>query len=43
LKGTKYFGLSYFKVDDFNVISYSNSDFVGDKENGVNFRLSHDF
>jgi hypothetical protein len=35
LKGTQDFGLKYSKVDDFNLIGYFNSDFVGDKENGV--------
>jgi hypothetical protein len=35
LKGTPDFGLKYTKVDDFNLIGYSDSDFDGDKENGV--------
>jgi hypothetical protein len=35
LKGIKYFGLGYSKLDDFNLIKYSDSDFVRDKENGV--------
>jgi hypothetical protein len=35
LKGTQYFGLRYSKVDDFNLIRYSDTDFVGDKKNGV--------
>jgi hypothetical protein len=35
LKGTKDFGLKYSKVDEFNPIGHSNSDFVGNKENGV--------
>jgi hypothetical protein len=35
LKGTQDFGLRYSKVDDFNLIEYYDSDFVGDKENGV--------
>jgi hypothetical protein len=35
LKGTQDFGLRYSKVDDFNLIGYFDSDFVGDKENGV--------
>jgi hypothetical protein len=35
LKGTQDFRLKYYKVDDFNLIGYSNSDFDGDKENGV--------
>jgi hypothetical protein len=35
LKGTQDFGLKYSKVDDFNLIGYFDSDFVGDKENGV--------
>jgi hypothetical protein len=30
-KGIQYFRLKYSKVDDFNLIGYSNSDFVGDK------------
>jgi hypothetical protein len=33
LKGTQDFGLKYSKVDDFNPIGYSDSDFDGDKEN----------
>jgi hypothetical protein len=40
LKRTQDFGLKYSKVDDFNLIGYSDSDFVGDKENNVNFILS---
>jgi hypothetical protein len=35
LKGTQDFGLKYSKVNDSNRIGYSDSDFVGDKENGV--------
>jgi hypothetical protein len=35
LKGTQYFGNRYSKVDDFNLIRYSDSDFDEDKENGV--------
>jgi hypothetical protein len=35
LKGTQDFGLKYSKVDDFNLIDYFDSDFDGDKENGV--------
>ena len=35
LIGTQDFGLQYSKVKDFNLIGYSNSNFVGDKENGV--------
>ena len=35
LKGTQDFGLRYSKVDDFNLVEYSDSDFDGDKENGV--------
>jgi hypothetical protein len=35
LKETQDFGLRYFKVDDFNLIEYSHSDFDGDNENGV--------
>jgi hypothetical protein len=35
LKGTQYFLLKYSKVDEFNLIGYSHSHFVGHKENGV--------
>jgi hypothetical protein len=35
LKGTQDFGLRYSKVDDLNLIGYSDSHFDGDKENGV--------
>ena len=35
MKGTQDFELEYSKVDDFNLIEYSNLDFDGDKENGV--------
>jgi hypothetical protein len=35
LKGTQNLGLKYSKVDDFNLIGYSNSNFDEDKENGV--------
>jgi hypothetical protein len=35
LKGTQDFGLRYAKVDDFNMIIYSDSYFDGDKENGT--------
>jgi hypothetical protein len=35
LKGTQYFGLGYSKVDDFKLIRYFDSKFVGDKKNGV--------
>jgi hypothetical protein len=35
LKGTQDFGLKYSKVDDFNLIGYSDSNFVGNKENGL--------
>ena len=35
LKGTQNFGLRYSKVDEFNLIGYSDSNFDGDKENGV--------
>jgi hypothetical protein len=35
LKETQDFGLKCSKVDDFNLIEYSDSDFDGDKENGV--------
>ena len=35
LKGTQDVGLKYYKVDDFKIIGYSDSDFDGDKEIGV--------
>jgi hypothetical protein len=35
LKGTQGFGLKYTKVDEFNLIGYSDLNFDGDKENGV--------
>jgi len=35
LKGTQDFGLKYSKVDDFKLIGYFDSNFDGDKENGV--------
>ena len=35
LKGTRYFGLKYSKVDEFKLIGYFDSDFDGDKEMGV--------
>ena len=35
MKGTQDFGLKYSKVKDFNLIGYFDSDFDGDKENGV--------
>jgi hypothetical protein len=35
LKGTQDFGIKYFKVDDFNLIGYSDLDFDRDKQNGV--------
>jgi hypothetical protein len=35
LKGTQDVGLKYSKVDNFNLIGYSDSYFDGDKENGV--------
>jgi hypothetical protein len=35
LKGSQDFGLRYSKVDDFNLIGYFDSDFVGGKENEV--------
>jgi hypothetical protein len=35
LKGTQDLGLRYSKLDDFNLIKYSDSDFDGDKENGI--------
>jgi hypothetical protein len=44
LKGTQDFGLKYSKVDDFNLIRYSDSDFDVDKENGVStlgYLMSH--
>jgi hypothetical protein len=34
-KGTQDFGFRCSEVDEFNLIRYSNSDFVGHKENGV--------
>jgi len=35
LKGTQDFGLKYSKVDDFKLVGHTNSNFDGDKENGV--------
>jgi hypothetical protein len=35
LKGAQDFRIKYSKVDDFNLIGYSDSEFDGDKENGV--------
>jgi hypothetical protein len=35
LKGTQEFGLKYSKVEDFILVGHKNSDFDGDKENGV--------
>jgi len=35
LKGTQDFGLKYSRVDDFSLIGYFDSNFDGDKENGV--------
>ena len=36
LKGSQYFGLKYSKMDDFNLIGYSDSKFDGDTDhNGV--------
>jgi hypothetical protein len=35
LKGTQDFALRYSKVDEFNLIRYFDSDFVGDKETGL--------
>ena len=35
MKGNPDFGLKYFKVKDFTLIGYFDSDFVGDKDNGV--------
>jgi hypothetical protein len=39
LKGTQSYGIKYSKVSDFHLIGYSDSDFDGDKEHGVYFRL----
>jgi hypothetical protein len=35
LKGTQDFGLKYSWIDYFNLIEYSDSNFVGDNETGV--------
>ena len=35
LKGTQTYGIKYSKVLDFHLVVYSDSDFDGDKENGV--------
>eukprot|EP00253_Pinus_taeda_P028105 PITA_28105 len=35
LKGTQDFGIKYTQVDDFSLIGYSDSDFIGDKETGI--------
>jgi hypothetical protein len=35
LKGTQTYGIKYSKVVDFHLTGYSDSDFDGDKENGV--------
>jgi len=35
LKGTQTYGIKYSKVVDFHLTGYSDSDFYGDKENGV--------
>jgi hypothetical protein len=35
LKGTQDFGLKYSKVEDFKLVGHTDSDFDGDKENGV--------
>lgn len=35
LKGTQDYGLKYYKMNDFNLIGYFDSNFDGDKENGV--------
>ena len=35
LKGTQYLGIKYSKVDDFKQIRYLDSNFDGDKDNGV--------
>jgi hypothetical protein len=31
LQGTQDFGIKYFKVDDFNLIVYSDAEFIADK------------
>jgi hypothetical protein len=35
LKGTQDFGFKYSKVDDFKLVGHIDSNFDGDKENGV--------
>lgn len=35
LKGTQDFGIKYSQVDDFSLIGYFDSDFDGNKENGL--------
>ena len=35
LKGTKTLGIKYSRVSDFHLTSYADSDFDGDKENGL--------
>jgi hypothetical protein len=35
LKGNQEFGLKYSKVEDFKLVGHEDSDFDGDKENGV--------
>ena len=35
MKGTQDFALRYSKADEFNLIRYFDSDFVGDKETGL--------
>ena len=35
LKGTQTLSIKYSKVLDFHLTSYSNSDFYGDKDNGL--------
>lgn len=35
LKGIQKFGIKYSKVVDFHLARYSDSDFDGDKENGI--------
>ena len=35
LKGTQTLGIKYLRVSDFHLIGYADSDFDGDKENGL--------
>jgi hypothetical protein len=35
LKGIQDFGLKYFKVEDLKLVGHTDSNFDGDKENGV--------